>query len=387
MADLLFTTDLENATKEQLRALVKRVREETGKPIDLRKADAIALRQYLEDYKATQATESECDVIEPADISNFEGIEQDVMQVTEWLNSCPLTCAPCSYQVCDLPEPEVEKPPTFNTIASTTIDIILQGATAYGNIVNAAWIGGILTDCRVRSIRPERVKEPLILKDHVFLGLAGLPLDSLDTLKAVIRRPEEFGDMPPEVRESKAFYDNIGGLIGSDALSDLFLYHNIRDNLNYLQVRLGISSLEPRHYAIRDKLFSTIDYDCQLQLLPSDRIELELQVPRICEYFQSLTSDYEIFRVYDDEVEKPLPKDFDLARQASIADYGWIYAESFNWKPHSGGGYIGTHTDRLHPDRIELYLSFWHDGEGDYRSFLRLIAYHPDASRRPWLAS
>jgi hypothetical protein len=120
-----------------------------------------------------------------------------------------------------------------------------------------------------------------------------------------------------------------------------------------------------------------------LQILPSDRATLELEAVRIAGYFESLTSDYQIFRVYDDETEKPLPKDFDLARQASIADHAWIYAESFAWIPQTDGGYVGTHTERLDPDRIELCLSFWNGSE--YVSFLHLVAYHPDPTRRPWL--
>jgi hypothetical protein len=122
-----------------------------------------------------------------------------------------------------------------------------------------------------------------------------------------------------------------------------------------------------------------------MSLLPSDRATLELEAPKIAAYFQLLTTDYQLFRVYNDETEKPLSKDFDLARQASIADHAWIYAESFDWIRQSGGGYIGTHCDRLHPDRVELSLSFWNGS--DYDSFLRLVAYHPDQTRRPWLAS
>jgi ABC-type nitrate/sulfonate/bicarbonate transport system substrate-binding protein len=60
MTDLAYTiaqTDLSNATKEELKNFVKAIRESWGKVIDLRQADAIALRQYLEDYLTAQASD------------------------------------------------------------------------------------------------------------------------------------------------------------------------------------------------------------------------------------------------------------------------------------------------------------------------------------------
>jgi hypothetical protein len=193
---------------------------------------------------ATVAPEPKVEPVAHA-LSDFEGIVD--APLGDWFASCPLTCGVCNYQVCDLPElAELEVPASFYQIARSSIDIILYHSKVHGDRIDSNWISGILTDCRSRSIRSERVKEPLLLRQHIFLGLAGLPLDSLDTLKAVIRRPEEFANLSPEVRESKAFCDSISGLIGSDGLAEMFIYHTIRDNLNYLQVRLGISSLEPR---------------------------------------------------------------------------------------------------------------------------------------------
>ncbi|WP_155960584.1 hypothetical protein [Fischerella sp. PCC 9605] len=47
-ADVIRTTDLGNASKAQLKNLVKLVREEFGKFVDLRKANEAALRQCLQ---------------------------------------------------------------------------------------------------------------------------------------------------------------------------------------------------------------------------------------------------------------------------------------------------------------------------------------------------
>lgn len=68
MTDLAYTiarTDLSNATKQQLKNFVKAIRESWGKVIDLRKADAIALKQYLEDYLTAQAKEPEVEAVTP----------------------------------------------------------------------------------------------------------------------------------------------------------------------------------------------------------------------------------------------------------------------------------------------------------------------------------
>lgn len=132
MTDLAYTiaqTDLSNATKEQLKNFVKAIRESWGKVIDLRKADAIALKQYLEDYLAAQVAEevtptenAETETVTPEPevatsnieeitagnetlaLSDFEGITDTPKG--DWFASCPLSCDVCNYQVCELPSPQ-----------------------------------------------------------------------------------------------------------------------------------------------------------------------------------------------------------------------------------------------------------------------------------------
>lgn len=354
MADLLFTTDLEDATKEQLRSLVKRVREESGRPIDLRKADIVALRQYLTDYLTAQAAASDPEPQAEAvahTLSDFEGIDQVAMERTDWTAATPLSCDVCNYQVCDLPAAaEPEAPQSFNTISQWSIDTILCHSNVHGDgrrpagsdRIDKDWLCGILRDCVSRSIRPERVKESLILKDHIFLGLAGLPISEADTLKAVIRRPSEFGDLSPE---SEAYHQNMSALLGCDGMTDMIVHHMIRDNLNYLQQLLGISCLEPRSYAVRDCLFTTQDYNSQLQILESDRLALKSEAPRVAAYFELVAEGYTVEQEMDDDTTQPFDI-ADLAGMASIAEYAWVYAESFDWEPTSDGGYVGRPVQR-----------------------------------------
>jgi hypothetical protein len=298
MTDLLLTTDLSNATKQQLKNLVKAIRSSWGKVIDLRKADAVALKQYLEDYLTAQATEPEVDAVAPeAEVTltenaeveivthtftdDFEGIEQRIMQ------------------------PEV--PESFNNVASRTIDILLQFGIGYGDIVNREWITGILKDCSWRPSLPSGVTEKLILSDPIYYGLAGISHDSIALYERLVKSPEEFGNIPEEAKQGADFYRTIGSMFGADKIAQISAYHSIRDNLNYLQERLGISSLEPRSYAIRDKFFTTQDYNDQMALLDSDRRVLKSEAQRISEYFQLLTTDYQLFRQMDDERLDPLP--------------------------------------------------------------------------------
>lgn len=82
--------DLSAMTKQQLKQYVKLAREDWGKWIDLRKADIIALQQYLQDFQAWKAREAvieqeaievpevEADVTEFQELPEFENAESSV---------------------------------------------------------------------------------------------------------------------------------------------------------------------------------------------------------------------------------------------------------------------------------------------------------------------
>ncbi|MGI2907644.1 hypothetical protein [Tolypothrix sp. VBCCA 56010] len=410
MTDLLFSTDIENATKEQLKSLVKAVREQFGRAIDLRKADINELRQYLQDYLATQVEE----VTPEPEVTTSEIAEIETVNESPALSELPTL----SYEIVELPtsdDPdfnaaneefyfgdradvekaaeegfychlplELEKPPSFNKYTERSIAILLEFGTAYGNELNAEWIAGILKDCAWRASIRRSISEKLILSDPIFYGLAGHDLETIGLFNRIVRSPEEFGDIPKDMQKGANFYSNIGNLLGGEAVSAICQYHTIRDNLNYLQQLHGISSLEKRSKAVKDRLFEYFDYNDQMALLPSDRAVLKAEAPRIAEYFQTLTSDYEVYRSNDDESLERLPDDFCLMTAVAEADYAWIYAQSIDWKP-SKDGYSGGHVDRLDPDEITVCLSKW-DGD-QYDGFLYLKAIHFDPSRRPWLAN
>ena len=397
----LASIDLNALSKQQLRSYTKLAREEWGRSIDLRSSNIHDLREYLTMYlswKATaesEATEPEVEAVAPevevaisnieenATVSQAPALEPEDFEITI-CDRCEKRCelAP------ELPEPALKVPETFNNITARTVDILLQFGTAYGNLVDKDWIAGILQDCRWRSTIPNQLREKLILSDPIYYGLAGIAHDSIALYQRVVRSPEEFGNIPEKANPGADFYRNIGSLIGADKIAQISVYHTIRNNLNYLQERLGISSLEPRTAAIRDKLFENRDYNDQMIILPSDRRTLKAETPRIAAYFQALTTDYKLYCELDDESLEPLPEGFDLQvmlGQSFGCDYAWIRAESYTWQPTSDGGFIGHHIQQLDPDKITLSLNAW-DGD-DYASFLRIVAHHRDGSRFPWLAS
>lgn len=392
------SVDIEGLSKKNLKALVKVARTEWGEPIDLRSATEGAMCDYLRlyrqwklDQEATEepaATTSENE----AEATIIAGVEEPVEVCEACGNDINEDEATVIARVEEAvaPEPaELEIPESFNAIASRTIDILLQFGSGYRSIINQAWLQGILKDASWRATIPGSVTEKLLLSDPIFYGLAGIGIahDSIALFERVAKTPEEFRDIPEDATPSADFYRNLGLLLGVDKIAQIAAYHSIRANLNYLQQRLGISSLEPRTAGIRDKLFEYWDYNDQMALLDSDRLTLKAQTGKIAAYFQSLTSDYQLFREMDDESLEPLPEDFDLQAMMSHAfgcDYCWLHAESFEWQPYSDG-YIGHHVQRLNPDKISLYLDSWNGSE--YVSFLRLVAHHPDPARRPWEAS
>ncbi len=127
--------NLSDMTKTQLKLYVKKAREVWGEWIDLRKADIVALQQYLQDYQAWAANlaaiaekmeeqeaieeipEVEADVSEFQDLPDFENGEPHVTTLSDfegidaplgdWWVSCPLSCDPCNYQSCDLPQTDL----------------------------------------------------------------------------------------------------------------------------------------------------------------------------------------------------------------------------------------------------------------------------------------
>jgi hypothetical protein len=129
--------DLAAMTKTELKNYAKKARAVWGEWIDLRKADVLALQQYLENYQAWAAKiaaiaekmeeteaieipEIEADVTEFQDLPDFENGEPHITTLADfegidaplgdWWMSCPLTCDPCNYQSCDLPPLQMQLP-------------------------------------------------------------------------------------------------------------------------------------------------------------------------------------------------------------------------------------------------------------------------------------
>jgi len=345
----LSSIDLYALSKQQLKNYTKLARAEWNKPIDLRTANSHDLIEYLVMYLSWKAENEVAEEIEA---------QEPTAQEEECI-------------------------PSFNEVAKATIPLLLKRGTVHGNELNTEWIRAILGDCSIRNIALSRVKEPLLREDAVFLGLAGISPEHLNTFKRIVVSPEEF-DIQQDEEGKPDFYQRIGSVFGADALCEIAIYHRIRANLRHLQSGLGISSLHSRSYAIRDKLFSVQDYDCQLELMSRDRIQLKNEVPRIVEYFLSLTGNYQLFRELNDESLEPLGDDIDLPAIALTSEYAWIHSQSYSWELQPNGGYSGHSSHRLDPDEISLCLQVWDSQDNDFSSFYRVKAEHRDPSRFPW---
>lgn len=353
----LASIDLNALNKTQLKSYVKLAREEWQRVIDLRTANVHDLIEYLNMYLKFKAElETACEQVENVNESETVEIEE-------------------------LPE----TPPSFNIVTRTAVDILLSHGTEFGNELTTSWFSEILCDCRMRSLRPVEVRDKLILSDFVYYGLAGLELSEVGLFKRIVRAPQEFGTLSATQKEVVNQYQTISELLGSNGMAETVVYHTIRDNLNYLQQLLSISSLRPKNHALRDKLFSTLDYDCQMVLTAHDRHILKKESTRVAQYFKSITTDYKLYQELDDESLEEVDSNIDLILLASTAEYCWLYSESHNWKPTGDSRFISDESiKRVEPDRITLYFQNWDKSINDYSSFYRVVAVHPDPTRSPW---
>lgn len=356
----LASIDLNALNKVQLKSYVRIARDEWNRPIDLRTANLHDLIEYLNMFLQFKAeAENACEKIES--VNELEAIEIE-----------------------ELPE----TPPSFNIVTRTAVDILLSHGTEFGKELTTSWFSEILCDCRMRSVKPVEVREKLILSDFIYYGLAGLELNEVGLFKRIVRSPEEFGTLSNNQKQIVNPYEKISNLIGGNAMSEMVVYHTIRDNLNYLQQLLSVSALKPKNYAIRDKLFATLDYDMQMVLTSHDRHLLRKETTRIAQYFKSITIDYKLYRELDDESLEEIDSNVDLVLLASTAEYCWLYSESHNWKPNKNGGFTSNESvKRIEPDRITLYYQNWDKSINDYSSFYRVVAYHPDPTRSPWFVA
>jgi hypothetical protein len=103
----LSSVDLAALSKAELKSYVRIARQQWGRSIDLRTATVHDLIEYLQMYLQHKA-ETDNAVVPPHTLSDFDGIEPEVMAATDWINATPLSCDICNFQYCKLPESKVE---------------------------------------------------------------------------------------------------------------------------------------------------------------------------------------------------------------------------------------------------------------------------------------
>lgn len=431
MSDLLLTlttTDLENASKQQLKYLVKRVRDAWGRAIDLRKVTGdVELKQYLQDFIASHVTKNEEIVTEVATDAELENelevnIEIEIVPDHNPDNDLVYIKADGNYydilthNISIIPNPDwliirkeansylkmnelsksnfftlVEpiypilydnETPTFNQHARDAINALLRFGTVHGDEINTDWLTGVLKDALFHHAK-NRVKEPVMMSDDIYYSLAGLdPTDvkSFNRLNSFIKSTNASCATPKEIS------DNLRKVYGIDFTNPVEVYQQIRENFWHLQQLCGISALNEKHFAIRDKLFSAHKYEHQLIVDDSDREILKSETVKTAKYFQNLTIDYNLFSEdLDSEECEKLPIDFDLLALAHESDYVRIDSRSMRWAVQSDGSFRGVgEAYPVDPDRIELTFFKWDDEGYDFEPTYQLIAVHRDNKRFPW---
>ncbi|WP_414573798.1 hypothetical protein [Nostoc sp. CCY 9925] len=255
------------------------------------------------------------------------------------------------------------------------------------NLFTTEGLSALLEDC-IRLKYPERHKftYPSLLNQQVYLSLANLGNGSSEDeeiVRRILSDPKGWCmDAPAEVKEGAKFYD-MGKMFGPRFGTDLFIYHTVRDNIQELQKRLGISGVRMRNISVRDRLFSFPTVEDQLITLDEDRLTLQQAVPEIIKYFVSLVQmqpAYKLFLV-DEKEQKISVSVIAVENAASKTVIAEVYTESYNWELTGANCWRGKSVERLDPDEIRLTLHL----DWDENEFIFFDAHHPDPKRCPWL--
>ncbi|MBG1262255.1 hypothetical protein F8S20_25795 [Nostoc sp. BAE] len=276
--------------------------------------------------------------------------------------------------------------------AAAVFQLLLQDNP---NLFTTEGLSALLEDCICLKY-PKRHKftYPSLLDQQVYLSLANLGNGSSEDeeiIRRILSDPKGWClDAPAEVKEGAKFYDNMGKMFGPGFGTDLFLYHTVRDNIQQLQKRLGISGVRTRNISVRvrpgrcrrHRLFSYPTVEDQLITLDEDRVTLQQAVPEIIKYFASLVQmqpAYKLFLV-DEKEQKTSVSVTTVENAASKTVIADIYTESYNWELTGANCWRGKSVERLDPDEIRLTLHL----DWDENEFIFFEAQHPDMSRFPW---
>lgn len=242
----------------------------------------------------------------------------------------------------------------------------------------------LLMDCVNRSTKPERVKNHLILDDAVYDSLSSIfdGIQDKEIMRRIMSDPKGWTlDAPEEVKDGAEYYAKLGKIISAKDLTDMFTYHVIRDNIQSIQKELNISGIIERHLSICDRILSFHISCSQLSLIETDRVILSQEIPKVVDFFLDVTKlddQYELS--IDDEEGNPHPcNDSKVCEIAGIAIDASVASESNEWTKVGNEMWNGKHANRLHPDRITLYLGLT-DDETEI-----IEANHIDKTRKPWL--
>jgi hypothetical protein len=252
------------------------------------------------------------------------------------------------------------------------------------NLFTTEGLERLLMDCVSRTIDTNKiVTHHSLIHECIWTALSAIfeaPGD-LDLMRRILVSPAEFDLKPPEGLVENNFYGRLGKVFGADMMMGKFVYDVIRDNIRVIQKQLNISGITERHISICDRTFSFWTESWQLELLESDRITLLQEVPKVVDFFLDVTRDAQYELTADDEEENSHPcNESKLRAIAQMAISARVTSESHEWEKVGSDRWKGRSINRLHPDRITLYLGL----SGDENE--AVDANHIDKTRQPWFA-
>ena len=279
------------------------------------------------------------------------------------------------------------------TLFNQAIEILKQDSP---DLLTTNGLATLLSDCGLLRFPDAELTYPSLRNPSVYYGLAGIQPDNVSTLRRIASDPEGWAiGACPEIHKGAAWYGIVGKMFGTDDMQDLLVYHRIREHVQNLQLRLGISGIYNRYTSIRDQMIAYPDRESQLVMVEEDYGILKAAVAPMIEYFLKVTAiepSYQIVQIIeivqiigeDEEIEIPLnPRG--VRALGSLAEYAYIESESHNWQPSPDEGLISQdvalYHKEEHPRTITLTLYCgWEDGMECDRVDIK--AYHPCCSAK-----
>lgn len=257
-------------------------------------------------------------------------------------------------------------------------------------------LGRLLNNCKnaMQDFSVALMDIECLKQDWVLHGLAGIGIESREVLNRIAADPTGWAlDARPEIQEGAEWYGQMNKLLGGKNLSEIMLYHQIRDHIQAAQVAKGISGIdEEQHFTLFGKTLTVPSHDWQLEILPSDLPIIRHAGNQVFDFLVDSMSNhmdqYEFQEIDEEEYIHPSCFTELLSLKPRIVDCT-VRSECHDWEPcRDGWRSVRCDRDPSHdPDEIDITIGLDDliTGSGDATSYRHVRFRHKDKSRFPWL--